>query len=114
MPNERARGPAANPEGLGEFMRGLSFEPSPSTEEDAALLKSLLPAGSDVVVVRSLRLPLELDQAVAAAKATDVPKTAWIRQAIDGPGCASRRRSADLTGGSAPRTDSLRPARHVA
>lgn len=34
--------------------------------------------------MRSLRLPLELDQAVAAAaKAAEIPKTTWIRQAIE-------------------------------
>ena len=36
------------------------------------------------MVVRSLRLPVELEQAVAAAaKAAEVPKTTWIRQAIE-------------------------------
>jgi len=36
------------------------------------------------MVVRSLRLPMELDEAVtAAAKAADVPKSTWIRQAIE-------------------------------
>jgi hypothetical protein len=43
------------------------------------LIESLPPAGSDVMVVRSLRLPLDLDQAVAAAaKAAEMPKTTWI------------------------------------
>ena len=36
------------------------------------------------MVVRSLRLPMELDEAVAAAaKAANVQKSTWIRQAIE-------------------------------
>jgi predicted DNA-binding protein len=71
------------PSEVAAFMDGLTFEPSPAEEEDA-LLESLPPTGSDVMVVRSLRLPLELDQAVvAAAKAADIAKTTWIRQAIE-------------------------------
>jgi predicted DNA-binding protein len=36
------------------------------------------------MVVRSVRLPMELDQAVAdAAKAAGVPKSTWVRQAIE-------------------------------
>ncbi|GGM22971.1 hypothetical protein GCM10011608_04660 [Micromonospora sonchi] len=36
------------------------------------------------MVVRSLRLPAELDESVAAAaEAAGVTKTAWIRQAIE-------------------------------
>jgi predicted DNA-binding protein len=72
------------PSEVAAFMDGLTFEPSPAEEEDDALLDSLPPTGSDVMVVRSLRLPLELDQAVAAAaKAADIAKTTWIRQAIE-------------------------------
>jgi hypothetical protein len=61
------------PDGLAAFMDGLTFEPAPTAQEEAALIDSLPPAGSDVMVVRSLRLPLELDQAVAAAaKAAEI------------------------------------------
>jgi predicted DNA-binding protein len=71
------------PDELGPFMGGLAFE-TPRPEDEAALLDALPPTGSDVMVVRSVRLPVELDQAVvAAAKAAEVPKTAWIRQAIE-------------------------------
>jgi predicted DNA-binding protein len=72
------------PKDVAAFMEGLPFEPAPAAQEEAALIDSLPPAGSDVMVVRSLRLPLELDQAVAAAaKAAEIPKTTWIRQAIE-------------------------------
>jgi len=71
------------PDAVAAFMDRLSFEPAPTPHDEAALLESLPPAGSAVMVVRSLRLPLELDQAVAAAaKAAEIPKTTWIRQAI--------------------------------
>ena len=72
------------PEEVAAFMDGLIFEPAPTVQDEAALIDSLPPAGSDVMVVRSLRLPLELDLAVAAAaKAGEIPKTTWIRQAIE-------------------------------
>lgn len=72
------------PDDTSEFMDNLTFEPAPAPEDEAALLAQLPPAGSQVMIVRSLRLPLELDQAVAtAAKAAEVPKTTWIRQAIE-------------------------------
>jgi predicted DNA-binding protein len=72
------------PEEVAAFMDGLTFEPAPTAQDEAALIDSLPQAGSDVMVVRSLRLPLELDQAVAAAaKAAEIPKTTWIRQAIE-------------------------------
>ncbi|HEX6499130.1 MAG TPA: ribbon-helix-helix protein, CopG family [Micromonosporaceae bacterium] len=71
-------------EGVRELVDNLTFEPAPTPEQEAALLESLPPQGSEIMVVRSLRLPMELDEAVtAAAKATDVPKSAWIRQAIE-------------------------------
>ena len=67
-----------------ELMENLTFGPPPTPEEEAALLRSLPPAGSEVMVVRSLRLPMELDEAVAAAaKAANVQKSTWIRQAIE-------------------------------
>jgi predicted DNA-binding protein len=72
------------PEEVTAFMRNLAFDPPPTKEREAELLASLPPAGSDVMVVRSLRLPAEVDEAVAAAaKSTGVPKTTWIRQAIE-------------------------------
>jgi len=52
---------------VGEFMDNLEFEELPTAEDEAATLASL-PTGSDVMVVRSVRLPLELDQAVADAR----------------------------------------------
>ncbi|MFS8477377.1 MAG: ribbon-helix-helix protein, CopG family [Micromonosporaceae bacterium] len=75
------------PDEVAAFMNNLTFEPPPSSEqeeEEEDLLASLPPAGSEVMVVRSLRLPLEVDEAVAAAaREAGVPKTAWIRQAIE-------------------------------
>jgi predicted DNA-binding protein len=78
------RGLPRTPDEVTAFMEGLTFEPPPSKEQEAGLLASLPPAGSGVMVVRSLRLPIEIDEAVAgAAQAAGVPKTAWIRQAIE-------------------------------
>jgi hypothetical protein len=73
------------PEEVRAFMHGLDFDAPPSSPaEEEAMLASLPPAGSEVMVVRSLRLPIEVDQAVAtAAQAAGVPKTTWIRQAIE-------------------------------
>lgn len=78
------RGLPRTPEDVGDFLTELAFEPPPTQEEADALLATLPPAGSEVMVVRSLRLPIEVDEAVAAAaKAAGIPKTAWIRQAIE-------------------------------
>jgi predicted DNA-binding protein len=72
------------PEEARELMDRLTFDSPPTPDEEAALLAALPPHGSDVMVVRSLRLPLELDEAVStAARAADVPKSTWIRQAIE-------------------------------
>jgi hypothetical protein len=73
------------PDDARELMDRLTFAPPPSTpEEEAALLAQLPPPGSEVMVVRSLRLPLELDEAVAAAaQRADLPKSTWIRQAVE-------------------------------
>jgi predicted DNA-binding protein len=66
-----------------EFMDQLAFDEPPTAQAAADMLASL-PAGSEVMVVRSVRLPLDVDQAVAdAAKAAEVPKSTWIRQAIE-------------------------------
>jgi len=80
MSDERGLPQAA--EEVQEFMDRLSFEEPPTAQVEADTLASLL-AGSEVMVVRSVRLPLEVDQAVAdAAEAAEVPKSTWIRQAI--------------------------------
>jgi hypothetical protein len=78
------RGLPQNPDEVAAFMDNLTFEPPPGKEREAELLASLPEAGSDVMVVRSVRLPIEVDEAiVVAAKAAGVPKTTWIRQAIE-------------------------------
>jgi hypothetical protein len=78
------RGLPRTPEEIGVFMQNLTFEPPPTEEQEAALSAALPPTGSEVMVVRSLRLPIEVDEAVAAAaRAAGMPKTAWIRQAIE-------------------------------
>lgn len=72
------------PDEVGEFMRDLTFDTPPTPQEQADLLASLPPDGADVMVVRSLRIPMDTDLAVAAAaKAAGVPKSTWIRQAIE-------------------------------
>jgi predicted DNA-binding protein len=72
------------PDEVATFMEDLTFGPPPARDQEADLLASMPPVGSDVMVVRSLRLPIEVDEAVAtAAQAAGVPKTAWIRQAIE-------------------------------
>ena len=104
------------PEDVAAFMDGLIFEPAPAAEDEAALTNSLPPAGSDVMVVRSLRLPLELDQAVAAAaKAAEIPKTAWIRQAIEVALAVQAEDDQPISRAEALRALTLlRPVRHVA
>ena len=103
-----------NPDELAGFMSGLTFEPPPRDEQ--ALLDSLPPAGSPVMVVRSLRLPVELEQAVAAAaKAAAVPKTTWIRQAIEMALAVQAEDDQPISRAEALRALTLlRPARHVA
>jgi hypothetical protein len=82
MSNER--GLPETPEETQALMDNLAFEPVSGREQEAALLETLPPRGSEVMVVRSLRLPLELDESVtAAAAAAEVPKSTWIRQAIE-------------------------------
>jgi predicted DNA-binding protein len=73
------------PEEAREVMDSLMFEPPAATrEEEQALLATLPPPGAEVMVVRSLRLPVEVDEAVAAAaEEAAVPKSTWIRQAIE-------------------------------
>jgi predicted DNA-binding protein len=104
------------PEAVAAFMDGLSFEPAPTPHDEAALLESLPPAGSAVMVVRSLRLPLDLDQAVAAAaKAAEIPKTTWIRQAIEMALAVQAEDDQPISRAEALRALTLlRPVRHVA
>lgn len=72
------------PDEVNTFMNNLTFDAPPTPDREEALLASLPPAESDVMVVRSLRLPSTVDDAVAAAaRAAGVPKTTWIRQAIE-------------------------------
>ncbi len=72
------------PEQTEALMNNLAFEPPTDRQHEAALLAELPAPGSEVMVVRSLRLPLDLDEAVtAAATAAEVPKSTWIRQAIE-------------------------------
>lgn len=72
-----------DPDEVREFMDDLSFEEL-ATREDEADTLATLPGGSEVMVVRSVRLPIDLDQAVAdAAKTAEMPKSTWIRQAIE-------------------------------
>lgn len=62
----------------------LTFDHPPSEEEEQALLAALPPPGAEVMVVRSVRLPVDVDEAVAAAaRDAGVPKSTWIRQAIE-------------------------------
>ncbi|ADD45863.1 ribbon-helix-helix protein, CopG family [Stackebrandtia nassauensis] len=68
-----------------EVMDRLEFDAPPSTPaEEAELLAQLPPAGSPIMTVRSLRMPIELAERVSkAAEKAGIPKTAWIRQAIE-------------------------------
>jgi predicted DNA-binding protein len=104
------------PDAVAAFMDRLSFDPASTAQDEAALLESLPPAGSTVMVVRSLRLPLELDQAVAAAaKAAEVPKTTWIRQAIEMALAVQAEDDQPISRAEALRALTLlRPVRHVA
>lgn len=72
------------PQEAADLMNNLTFDTPPAPEREAELLEALPPQGSEIMVVRSLRLPMELDESVAAAaKVAGVTKTAWIRQAIE-------------------------------
>jgi predicted DNA-binding protein len=104
------------PEDVAAFMNGLTFEPASTAEDEATLIDALPPAGSDVMVVRSLRLPLDLDQAVAAAaKAAEMPKTTWIRQAIEMALAVQAEDDQPISRAEALRALTLlRPVRHLA
>ena len=103
------------PDDVGEFMDNLVFEELPTAQDEADTLASL-PAGSDVMIVRSVRLPLELDQAVAdAAKAVEMPKSTWVRQAIEMALAAQAGQDEPISRADALRALTLlRPIRHVA
>lgn len=67
-----------------QFMNDMTFAEPPSPEEEAELLASLPPRGSAVMVVRSLRLPLELHERIkAVAEARGVPASTLIREWIE-------------------------------
>ncbi len=110
------RGLPLTAEQVGVFMEHLTFEPPPTLQQEEALLASLPPAGSEVMVVRSLRLPIEVDEAVAdAARAAGVPKTAWIRQAIETSRALRAEEAQPISRAEALRALTLlRPARRVA
>jgi hypothetical protein len=102
-------------EEVGEFMDNLEFDELPTAEDEAATLASL-PTESDVMVVRSVRLPLELDQAVAdAAKVAGVHKSTWVRQAIETALATQSGQDEPISRADALRALTLlRPIRHVA
>jgi hypothetical protein len=104
------------PEEVTSFMDNLTFDPPPTKDKEAALLASLPAAGSEVMVVRSLRLPIEVDEAVAvAAQAAGMPKTAWIRQAIEIALALQSEEDQPISRAEALRALTLlRPARRVA
>jgi predicted DNA-binding protein len=74
----------STPDEARALMDNLTFDRPPSPEEEQAILATLPPPGAEVMVVRSLRLPVDIDEAVAAAaRDAGVPKSTWIRQAIE-------------------------------
>ena len=101
---------------VGGFMDNLVFDAPATPAAEQALLASLPPAGSAVMVVRSLRLPIELDEAVAeAARTTGIPKTTWIRQAIETSLVLQAEEDQPISRAEALRAlTMLRPARRVA
>src|SRR4051794_35575450 len=50
----------STPDEARELMNNLAFDPPPSPEQAEALLASLPPAGAEVMVVRSLRLSVDV------------------------------------------------------
>jgi len=103
-------------EGLAGFLDGLKFDEPPTGGEQARLLAALPPEGAETMVVRSLRLPLDTDLAIAAAaKESGVTKTAWIRQAIEIVLTMQADDDQPISRADALRALTLlRPARHVA
>jgi predicted DNA-binding protein len=65
-------------------MENLTFEPAPSPERERELLASLPEQGAPVMVVRSIRLPVELHERVKkVAQQRGVPATTLIREWIE-------------------------------
>jgi predicted DNA-binding protein len=110
------RGLPRAPDEVEAFMHDLTFESPTTREQEEGLLATLPPAGAEVMVVRSLRLPIELDEAVvSAAHAAGVPKTAWIRQAIEMALALQAEEDQPISRAEALRALTLlRPARRVA
>lgn len=104
------------PDEVDAFMNDLSFAPAPDRAQEAALLAELPPPRTEVMVVRSLRLPAAVDEALAAAAtAAGVPKTTWIRQAIEMALALQADDDQPISRAEALRALTLlRPARHVA
>ncbi len=104
------------PDEAREFVESLTFAQPPTREEEAELLADLPPAGSEVMVVRSVRLPVETEMAVeAAAKVAGVPKTTWIRQAIETALAMQAEEDQPISRADALRALTLlRPVRHRA
>ncbi len=72
------------PDEARDLMNRAVLDPAPTPDEEATLLATLPPPGSEVMVVRSLRIPMEMDEAVSqAAQSGGIPKSTWIRQAIE-------------------------------
>lgn len=72
------------PEQVQEFMDKLAFDAAPGPEREKELLVSLPEPGEGVMVVRSIRLPLELHERVKkAAQDRGVATTALIREWIE-------------------------------
>jgi hypothetical protein len=94
----------------------LIFDPPSAPDREDDLPASLPQAGSEVMVVRSLRLPSAVDDAVAAAaRAAGVPKTTWIRQAIETSLALQAEEDQPISRIEALRALTLlRPARRVA
>ncbi|MBN1172466.1 MAG: hypothetical protein JXA67_09855 [Micromonosporaceae bacterium] len=104
------------PDETSTFMDNLTFDTPSTPDQEEALLAALPPAGSDVMVVRSLRLPSAVDAAVAAAaRVAGVPKTTWIRQAIETSLALQAEEDQPISRIEALRALTLlRPARRVA
>jgi hypothetical protein len=105
-----------NAEEMRDLMDNLAFEPAPTPEQEDALLETLPAPGSEVMVVRSLRLPMALDEAVtAAAGGAGMPKSTWIRQAIELALAMQADEDQSISRADALRALTLlRPARHAA
>lgn len=71
------------PDEVQQFMEDLEFGEPPTPEQEAELLASLPPPGSEVMVVHSLRLSLDLlEQVKAEASARGVQPSTLMREWI--------------------------------